>query len=98
VREAACDHSAAARHRWRQPSPCTSNHRVSCASHTVNSAIGKAGRERRVSLCDLALRARNKGGHIIGSLMRRAFRYCWDREFADSPLEGTGFELAVPPS
>jgi hypothetical protein len=21
---------------------------------------------------------------------------CWDREFADSPLEGNGFELPVP--
>jgi hypothetical protein len=33
------------------------------------------------------------GLQIIGPMPSAT---CWDREFADSPLEGSGFELLVP--
>jgi hypothetical protein len=33
------------------------------------------------------------GLQIIGPMPSAT---CWDREFADSPLEGDGFELLVP--
>jgi hypothetical protein len=74
--------------------PKRSHALATISSGTAPAAAAVHARCRRLLLCwlDDASSCRGRWADRSGCFPSE----CWDREFADSKLEGSGFELAVP--